>query len=251
MARIKFDDIRLWALDILFPSRCPFCGDYIMWNELCCGACRDTLASANDVICRKCGNDKCCCDKENYAFDMVYGSYFFDEPPVKSAVYRFKHEGEGGLADLSAADIAERMKAEKTPLPDFIVPVPMGRKKRIARGHNQAELFGKSLSRALGIPMRRDLVFKYDTKDEQHFHTEKERRERVKDLFYGGNENLSGKRILLCDDVMTTGSTLNRCAEILKDAGAESVIAAVCAVTRLKERNSSDKNTSERSNAPA
>ena len=55
MARIKFDDIRLFALDILFPSRCPFCGDFIMWNELCCGACRDTLASANDVICRNAG----------------------------------------------------------------------------------------------------------------------------------------------------------------------------------------------------
>lgn len=233
MAKITADSIKMFALDILFPSRCPFCGEFIMWNELCCDVCRDTLASANDVICRKCGQDKCCCGKETRFFDTVYGSYFFDEKPVTSAVYRFKHEGESSFADLSAADIAERIGAEGTPLPDFIVPVPMGRKKRIARGHNQAELFGKSLSRALGIPMRRDILFKYDTKDEQHFHTEKERRERVKDLFYGGGENLSGKRILLCDDVMTTGSTLNRCAEILKGAGAESVIAAVCAVTRL------------------
>lgn len=240
MAKITADSIKMFALDILFPSRCPFCGEFIMWNELCCGACRDTLASANDVICRKCGEYPCRCGKETRFFDTVYGSYFFDEPPVKSAVYRFKHEGESGFADLSAADIAEHIRAEGMPLPDFIVPVPMGRKKRIVRGHNQAELFGKSLSRALGIPMRRDILFKYDTKDEQHFHTEKERRERVKDLFYGGSENLSGKRILLCDDVMTTGSTLNRCAEILKGAGAESVIAAVCAVTRLYGRNFSD-----------
>lgn len=251
MARIKFDDIRLFALDILFPSRCPFCGDFIMWNELCCGACRDTLASANDVICRKCGQDKCRCGRESYAFDMVYGSYFFDEKPVTNAVYQFKHEGERNMAELSAADIAEHMKAEGTPVPDFIVPVPMGRRKRVARGHNQAELFGKSLGRALGIPMRRDLVFKHDTKDEQHRHNEKERRERVKTLFYGGNENLSGKKILLCDDVLTTGSTLSECAAILKNAGAESVIAAVCAVTRLQGHNSSDENTSERSNAPA
>ena len=234
MTRIRFDDIRLFTLDILFPSRCPFCGEFIMWNELCCEVCRDTLASANDVICRKCGQDKCRCGKESYAFDMVYGSYFFDEKPVTNAVYRFKHEGERNMAELSAADIAEHMKADNTPMPDLIVPVPMGRRKRIARGHNQAELFGKSLGKALGIPVRRDILFKRDTKDEQHQHTEKERNERVITLFYGGSENLSGKRILLCDDVMTTGSTMNKCAEILKDAGAESVIAAVCAVTRLK-----------------
>lgn len=234
MARIKFCDIGLFALDILFPSRCPFCGEFIMWNELCCDVCKNSLASANDIICRKCGQDKCCCNKESYTFDTVYGSYFFDEKPVTNAVYRLKHEGEANMAKLSASDIAEHMKADNTPVPDFIVPVPMGKRKRIVRGHNQAELFGKCLSKALGIPMRRDILFKHDTKDEQHKHTEKERRERVKTLFYGGSENLSGKRILLCDDVMTTGSTLNRCAEILKDAGAESVIAAVCAVTRLK-----------------
>lgn len=234
MTRIKFSNIGLFALDILFPSRCPFCGEFIMWNELCCGVCKNSLASANDIICRKCGQDKCRCNKESYAFDMVYGSYFFDEKLVTNAVYRFKHEGERNIAELSAADIAEHMKADNTPMPDFIVPVPMGRRKRIARGHNQAELFGKSLGKVLGIPMRRDILFKHDTKDEQHKHTENERRERVKTLFYGGSDNLSGKRILLCDDVMTTGSTLSRCAEILKDAGAESVIAAVCAVTRLK-----------------
>ena len=60
----------------------------------------------------------------------------------------------------------------------------MSVRKRIARGHNQAELFGKSLGRALKIPMRRDLLFKRDTKDEQHNHTDAERRERVKSLFY-------------------------------------------------------------------
>ena len=232
--RIRFDDIRLFALDILFPSRCPFCEEFIVWNELCCDDCRNTLVSANDVICRKCGQDKCRCNKESYAFDMVYGSYFFDEKPVADAVYRFKHEGERNIAELSAADIAEHIKVDNTTIPDFIVPVPMGRRKQISRGHNQAELFGKSLSKVFGIPMRRDILFKHDTKDEQHKHTEKERKERVKTLFYGCTESLSGKRILLCDDVMTTGSTVNMCAEILKDAGANSVIVAVCAVTRLK-----------------
>ncbi|MCM1023909.1 MAG: double zinc ribbon domain-containing protein [Prevotella sp.] len=234
MGKITAESFKMFALDVLFPSRCPFCGEFIMWNELCCEACGQSLTDANEVICRKCGKDKCRCGKESFAFDAVYGSYFFDEPNVREAVYRFKHEGERNFADVSAVSAAEHMKAEGTPLPDMIVPVPMGRRKRAARGHNQAELFGKSLSGSLGIPVRRDILFKRDTKDEQHLHTEKERKERVGTLFYGGNENLSGKSVLLCDDVMTTGATLSQCAAILKNAGAERVAAVVCAVTRLK-----------------
>lgn len=251
MTKITFNGIKLFVLDILFPSRCPFCGEFIMWNELCCESCRGTLSAANDLICRKCGQDKCRCGSEKRAFDMVYGSYFFDDENVAGAVYRFKHEGESNLAELAAADTVRHMEAEGIPHPDFIVPVPMSVRKRIARGHNQAELFGKSLGKALGIPVKRDLLFKRDAKDEQHKHTEAERKERVKSLFYGGNANLSGKSVLLCDDVMTTGSTLNECASILKNAGAERVIVSVCAVTRLTGQNSSDKNISERSSAPA
>lgn len=242
MTKITADSIKLFVLDILFPSRCPFCGEFIMWNELCCEGCRDSLIPANDVICRKCGQDKCRCDKEKYAFDKVYGSYFFDDENVSGAVYSFKRNGESSLAKLAAADTAAHMKAESVPFPDIIVPVPMSVKKRIARGHNQAELFGKSLGKALGIPVKRDLLFKKDTKDEQHKHTGAERKERVKSLFYGGNINLSGKSVLLCDDVMTTGSTLNECAAILKNAGAEQVIVSVCALTRLDGQIFSDKN---------
>ncbi len=240
MTKITVNGIKLFVLDILFPSRCPFCGEFIMWNELCCESCREALTAANDVICRKCGQDKCRCN-EKRSFDAVYGSYFFDDENVAGAVYRFKHEGESNLAELAAADTVRHMKAEEMPLPDFIVPVPMSVKKRIARGHNQAELFGKILGKALKIPMRRDILFKIDTKDEQHKHTEAERKKRVKTLFYGGNADLSGKSVLLCDDVMTTGSTLNECAAILKNAGAELVIVSVCAVTRLNGQNSSDK----------
>lgn len=249
MAKITVNGIKLFVLDILFPSRCPFCGEFIMWNELCCESCRRILTAANDLICRKCGQEKCRCN-EKHSFDMVYGSCFFDDGNVADAVYRFKHEGESNLAEFAAADTVRHMKAEGIPLPDFIVPVPMSVRKRIARGHNQAELFAKIFSKSLKIPMRRDLLFKRDTKDEQHKHNEAERKERVKSLFYGGNANLSGKSILLCDDVMTTGSTLNECAAILKNAGAERVIVSVCAVTRLNGQNSSDKNISERSSAP-
>lgn len=131
MAKITAESIKLFMLDILFPSRCPFCGEFIIWNELCCRSCREALTAANGVICRKCGQDKCRCD-EKHSFDMVYGSYFFDDANVAGAVYRFKHDGESNLAELAAADTARHIKAEGILLPDFIVPVPMSVRKRIA-----------------------------------------------------------------------------------------------------------------------
>ncbi len=230
------NSVKLYILDILFPNRCPFCEGFIKWNELCCKDCEDKTVFANDVICRSCGQEQCRCGKVSYCFDRVYAAFFFDGDGVRDAIYRFKHEGGSNLAELAARDCAAHMSSENVPKPDIIVPVPMGRKKRRKRGHNQAEIFGKCLSNGLDIPIRRDILFKYDTDDEQHRHTESERKERVRELFRKGEADLSGKNVLLCDDVMTTGSTLSECASILKDMGAESVIAAVCAVTRLNEQ---------------
>lgn len=237
MAKRLIDNFGLFVLDLFFPNRCPFCGEFIKWNELCCERCSDSLIFANDVICRLCGQEKCCCYKENYEFDRVYAAYFFDDGndgEVRSAVYRFKHEGEANFPELAADNCVKHITGDGVMNMDMIVPVPMGRKKQRARGHNQAELFGKSIGKRLDIPVRRDILFKYDTDDEQHFHTGKERRERVKKLFYTGDADLTGKNILLCDDVMTTGSTLSECAAILKSMGAESVAAVVCAITRLR-----------------
>ncbi len=236
MTNETINSIKLYMLDILFPNRCPLCGEFIKWNELCCKNCGDNAVFANDIICRGCGQEKCRCGKSVYSFDSVYAAFFFDGDGVRSAIYRFKHTGEPNLAELAAMDCVKHMSADSVPKPDIVVPVPMGRKKQRKRGHNQAEIFGKCLSKRLDIPIRRDILFKYDTDDEQHRHTERERKERVRELFRRGKYDLSGKSILLCDDVMTTGSTLNECGSILKDMGAESVVAAVCAVTRLNER---------------
>ncbi len=235
MVNERLEKLRRFADDIIFPNRCPFCGKFIMWNEYLCEECGKNLTYANDVICHGCGQEKCRCGKNTDAFDSIYASFFFDE--AKQAVYRMKNNGGVCFAELSAKEFAERASVNGVIKADMIVPVPMGRRKRRKRGFNQADVFGKSLGRALGIPVRRDILFKYDENDEQHLHSREERRERVKALFYGEEADLSGKNIIVCDDVMTTGSTLSYCSELLKNMGAESVIAVVCTVTRLEEKD--------------
>lgn len=229
------DKCKAFLLDMIFPNRCPFCGDFIMWDEHICGRCKDTLQNANDIICRRCGKDKCVCGNGQLNYDEAFAALIYNEELVSNAVYRFKDTGEINIAEYTANDIALHMKRENIPVPDIIVPVPMGKRKRLKRGHNQAELLAKRIGKSLDRPVCGDILFKYDTKDEQHLHGAEERQERVKNLFYAGKADIAGMTVMLCDDVMTTGATINECAGLLKQLGAERVISAVCAVTILEK----------------
>lgn len=233
----RLDSCKAFMLDILFPNRCPFCSEFIRWDRFICESCRKKLTSTNGLICRHCGSVACLCGKEDKIlwYDAVFGSFFFDDENVNvgGAIYRFKHTGEENIAAAAAEELYQRLTAEGAEKQDIVVPVPMGKKKQRQRGHNQAEIFARCIGRYLGIPVKSDILYKYDTKDEQHAHSASERSERVAGLFYAESADLSGMRVIICDDVMTTGATINECARLLKDLGAESVIAAVCAVTRL------------------
>ena len=227
------DNCGRFLLDIVFPNRCPMCGDFIAWNDILCKSCEETIPCANGRICRKCGKLRCEC-KNDIKYDMAFAAFFFSEGYVKDAVYRFKHTGESGIAEYTAKDIAFYMKKENIPKPDIIIPVPMGRMKRFKRGHNQAELLARCIGKSLDTPVNSKVLFKYDTKDEQHSYGRKVREQRVKELFYVKKADLTGMTVLLCDDVMTTGATANECALLLKGLGAKAVIFAVCAVRELE-----------------
>lgn len=228
------DKCKAFLLDIAFPNRCPFCGEFIAWDGYVCDACIEKYASVNGVICRKCGREECTCGGSLF-YDTAFASFFYSDEPVREAIFRLKDIGERNIAEYTAADIEEHMKRENIPKPDIIVPVPMGRKKRRKRGHNQAELLAECIGKRLDRPVRTDILFKYDTKEEQHSFGAEKRLERVKTLFYTGRKDLSGNTVMLCDDIMTTGATINECARLLKELGAESVCSAVCALTRLEK----------------
>ncbi len=230
------DKLKAFILDIFLPNRCPFCGKIIMWDRYVCEDCSSAVTGANDIICRRCGQSVCVCG-ENIRYDRVFASFLYKEKPVKDAIYRLKVDGDTGIAVYAADDIAAHMEKENIPEPDIIIPVPMGKKKRRKRGFNQAELFAKCIGKRLDVPVDNDILYKYDTDDEQHNYGMNIRKERVKGLFGAEKIDLSGVSVMLCDDVMTTGSTLNECAGLLKELGAESVTAAVCAVTLLEKNN--------------
>lgn len=227
MPKINSKSCKAYLLDIFFPNRCPFCNEIIKWDNSVCDECRNKIINACEKICHKCGNVNCVCDGTK-SYDNAYAAVFFDDENVSGAVYEFKRLGMINLAEYTAETVCRYIDNA-----DFVTGVPMGKRKQKSRGHNQADILARCIGEYLDIPFVNNLVCKIDTKDEQHHFSEEERKERVKDLFYCCNYDLSGKTVVLCDDVMTTGSTVDRCAELLKEMGAAKVIVCVCAVTRF------------------
>lgn len=229
MPKTFLKNCKAYILDIVFPNRCPFCNEIIKWNKQLCDHCRSKLIPACEQICHKCGNYNCVCG-EGKNYDNAYAALFFDDENVSDAIYEFKRIGMYNLAEYTAEIVCKYIDKA-----DLVVGVPMGKRKQRSRGHNQADILAKCIGEHLDIPFAKKLLYKIDTQEEQHHFSEAERKKRVKDLFYGSNADLKGKIVVLCDDVMTTGSTLNQCAGLLKEMGADKVIVCVCAVTRLEK----------------
>jgi len=142
----------------------------------------------------------------------------------------FKFRGQSFLADPLADLIAEVLWGRGGTSFDLIVPVPMGAAKERARGYNQAGLLAERLSGKVGVVSNRRLLKKTSERRTQSELRKDERVANVKGTF-AANAGVSGRSILLVDDVCTTGATLSECAATLRAAGAREVAAVTVART--------------------
>lgn len=117
---------------------------------------------------------------------------------------------------------------------DSVVPVPMSEQSRRKRGYNQAEIIASEISEKLGIPIADNLLVKQDTVSSQHYLNRTDRMKNISAIKLKHRLNLAGRNIILCDDVITTGSTVNRCAQLLKASGAGTILLAAAAESKLK-----------------
>ena len=118
---------------------------------------------------------------------------------------------------------------------DVITCVPQTKKKRRKRGYNQSALLAKQISHELSVPFNELLLFKTRETADQHDLRGKDRLKNLKNAFAAENEDaVKDKTILLCDDIKTTGATLNECRKTLLKAGAKAVCCATIAVTPEK-----------------
>ncbi len=155
---------------------------------------------------------------------LVFGASlinFYKKSTTQEMMHRFKYKHQRQVGEVLGKELAQKLKLcpfFKTP--DLIIPVPLTWKKENRRGYNQAWIIANEISKILDIPIRKDVLVK---KKETQTMSKKNRAERSlsvsNSLFVKSPKTLKGKHILLVDDVLTTGATLESCALKLMDHG--------------------------------
>lgn len=225
--------IRAYLADLIFPSRCPFCDGFIPYDRLCCEECFNETLWADENICPRCGKSimKGCLCSKGVKYDLCVPAAYYSGG-VKASVYKLKFRSETSAVDLYGRIIAKRLEIMGILSEiDLAVPVPMEKKNLGIRGYNQAELLAKAITKGTDIPVNTGLIIRKNVTRSQHDLSAEERHEAVTTQYFPLDADVAkGKTVLLTDDVLTTGSTLNYCAGLLKEQlGAKKVICAVAA----------------------
>lgn len=186
------------------------------------------------AMCAKCGDPvdgvpgcvyRCTwCQREEPAFDLARSALRF-RGPVKAAIHEMKYRG---ALQVASEWLPWMLACLRVHCPDAsfdsVLPVPMHARRERERSYNQARLLAAGVARALSLPMDPAAIVRARETGTQTHLTVAERRLNVFDAFrVQDSGRVRARRVLLIDDVMTTGATVNECARVLKDAGAASV----------------------------
>ena len=227
-------------VSLFYPSFCATCSAAVEQGETLCGSCLEKAPRISPPFCAKCSqpfpgaitDSFTCANCEDRAlhFDAAVAAYR-SRGVVRKVMHDFKYSRQVHLRQLLGNWVAEalldpRLAGRRF---DLVVPVPLHPARKRERGFNQAELLALELCRASSLKLGSVLQrIRYTTTQTQFDRSE--RMENLKGAFRLRHGcNVQDLRMLLVDDVLTTGSTLSECASVLKKAGALSVHAATAA----------------------
>lgn len=220
-------------LDLVMPPLCLACHMPVAKQGGLCAGCWAAIHFLGEPCCRCCGhpfpeaqpNTMICgaCVREPPLFDRARAAFRYDEAS-KGLVLSFKHADRPGLARFFAPWMA-RAAADLLSDADWLVPVPLHRWRLLHRRYNQAALLAQGLGRLSAARYRPDLLKRVRHTPPQATLSRGERRDNIKGAFrVNAPENqLVGRKIILVDDVLTTGATIGACAQLLRRAGAARV----------------------------
>jgi ComF family protein len=259
---IKKNVHKFWTffLDLIFPLECLGCGAEGAWL---CEECFKKIKLKSRQYCLHCKKENdfgqfCPNCQANYSLDGVWIAALYEDELVARLIKSLKYYFVSSLArelgrllvvfveqslnqgrilrSSLATGLRWRELARAKRLPaillnfkdSLVVPVPLAKKRLRWRGFNQAEILGRALGQHFGLTLNCQLFRIKHNKPQAKLH-EAQRLANVKDCFAWRGENLAGRNVLLIDDVVTTGATLNECAKVLKQNGGGEVWALVVA----------------------
>jgi len=241
MLRASMESLNRVA-DLLYPPACLRCHQHLRSRRsVFCVACLTSMPRTGRPICQRCGmmvsgafdaTDTCVgCRRRALAFEAARSPWVYTGP-LRDALHLFKYRDHWRIGDWLADEMSV-YAAETLPLEriDLVLPVPLHWLKRVLRGYNPAAELAQRIARELDLPYApQSLRRRRWTATQTTLHGRRRFRN-VQDAFAANPRHVNGKRILLIDDVLTSGATAHACAGALRDAGARDVFVLTAART--------------------
>lgn len=213
-----------WLLELLFPTRCAFCHALLREpDEKVCARCRKTLPYVPGEA-----------PRQSFAHLETVVSPLYYEGTVRESLIRFKFRSLTGYAGIYA-DFLSKCIDENDFFCDSITWIPVSRRRLRHRGYDQARLMAEALAEKRGIPCVRCLEKVRDNPPQSRSGGREARQRNVRNVYRAvDSAAFVGQRVLLVDDIVTTGSTLSEAAGVLRKAGAAGVVGITLARSRQK-----------------
>ena len=206
-----------WILDLLYPPKCAFCQRLTQSGAKLCPRCREKLPYTGPAAEQHFPRLKSCCSPLYYTED------------VRRSLLRYKFGGVKMYAEVYGEFLTKCIDENGISC-DIITWVPLSRQRLRRRGYDQARLLAEEISARKGIPCVQTLKKRRNNRAQSTTGGAEQRRRNVKDVYMPlPGAEIQGKRILLVDDIITTGATLSECAGVLKSCGAAEVSALTLA----------------------
>ena len=220
----------------IFVNKCAVCGQLLREGEPLCYDCRRVLIPINGKVCTKCGREKfyCVCGQAPLRFISRTAAAFYYDGAARQAVVRLKFAKGYGALEFFADKMQQAFDAHLSQQEfDVICCVPSSMRSLQQLGFNQSAQLAKRLSKQLGIPFKNGLLRRVLPARNQHtIKALHQRSGNVFGIFEADVSRVRGLRILLVDDVMTTGSTAGECAKMLRLRGASQVCLLAAALRK-------------------
>lgn len=222
-----------FSIEFLFPASCPLCGEPVSTDGELCADCWASFNWISNPKCEKCGypfpasldlgSHPMCpnCAAGGSVLDIIRSACVYDDVS-RAAMLPFKHSGRIKYATFMSRAMMWALR-DVDIKPDIIMPVPLAYRRLFHRGYNQATLLARPIAKAFGVEMDVDSVCREYRPDMGHKNVA-QRAENIKGVFHVVKpDKICGRKILLVDDVMTTGATFAELRRVLMKAGAAAV----------------------------
>lgn len=230
------------VLDFFYPKECPVCLDRLKpGKELICPECRKKIRYVSGATCYKCGKPlsdetkEFCRDCAKRELPWIYGISYaeYSSKYIRRMLSEVKYHNGRQLLDWPCLDFAKRIKNEVDALKaDALIPIPVHEKRFRERGYNQAAEIAERLSKEWKIPVDSEYLTRTENTKAQKELSREERMKNLRTAFCVNGAPKKYRRVILVDDIYTTGSTMESCTNVLIKAGIPEVYFVTLATQR-------------------